>query len=238
MRKPFDAAAYEEQQRKKLELEQQQETTRRARLWDSVRRQFGDRYATGLDAWEFHGSREERQKQWQAVETIKDYALNLRANVNLGVGVVLYGPVGTGKDLMLAHLLRAACREGISAQWHNCADLYGRIRDNIDSERSEESLIRDLAGQHVLALSDVLPPFGDLTQFQSATLFRVLDRRYRHRQPIWATINIADGVEGASRMGIQLMERLKDGAAAVQCFWSSYRKALTARPIAPCPENL
>jgi DNA replication protein DnaC len=140
-------------------------------------------------------------------------------------GLILYGPRGTGKDHLLFALMRNVIQyHGQAVVWVNGMDLFGRIRDRIQRGEEERDLIRGLVKPDVLAISDPLPPFGALTEFQATMLFRVLDERYSRRRPVWVTVNVANRAEFEERMGVQLVDRLIDGALVVYCNWKSYRE--------------
>lgn len=125
---------------------------------------------------------------------------------------------------MIASPARAATLAGKFVTWQNGMDLFGDIRDAMDTGDTERSLVARLVAPDVLYMSDPLPPIGKLTEFQAGLLFRVLDGRYNRRRPTWATINVSSGAELDDRIGPQNGDRLRDGALAIFCDWSSYRK--------------
>lgn len=139
--------------------------------------------------------------------------------------VILYGPVGTGKD----HLAFAICRAGIKAgrtvRWINGQQWFGTVRDAMDTERSEASLITELARPNVLCISDPLPPVGALTQHQATMLYRLIDARYSKGVPTVCTINVSSDAEADERMGAATWDRLTHDALKCFCNWPSYRKA-------------
>ena len=160
------------------------------------------------------------------MQRLTDYGTNIIQNVTAGRGVVLFGPPGTGKDHLMAGLMVAAIREGgFAVNWQNGMDLFGRVRDAMDTDTRERDIIRDFTAPDVLVISDPVPPWGDLTQFQAAFLFRVIDARYRQKVPTWVTANFTNGDEAGGRLGTQVLDRLKDGALSIYCNWESYRKA-------------
>jgi hypothetical protein len=55
-------------------------------------------------------------------------------------------------------------------------------------------------------------------------LFRAIDARYRDYRPTWVTINVGGGDEAEDRMGMQLVDRLRDRAVSIHCNWPSHRK--------------
>lgn len=139
--------------------------------------------------------------------------------------VLLFGPKGTGKDHLLTALVRWGGDLGLGVQWVNGLDLFAQFRD---FEKAQEFDQRSqLVAADVLAISDPLPPSGDLTTWQQENLARLLDSRYRRALPTWATLNVASGAEAEQRLGPLITDRLRDGAVALACCWESFRRAST-----------
>lgn len=126
----------------------------------------------------------------------------------------------------MASLLRAAIDADLSIAWKNGMDLYGDVRDRMDTNASEASLIRELAKPDILAISDPVPPWGPLSQHQGATLFRIIDRRYRDGKAMMVTINAADSKESEVKVGAAIVDRLKERSMPVFCYWPSYRELM------------
>lgn len=171
----------------------------------------------------------ETDLQQQAVKTLRDYCENVAVHIRDGKGVVLFGPRGTGKDHLAMAVSRAAVLASARVTWVNGLDFYGDVRDAMGADGDKESTIIDkLARPDLLYLSDPLPITGPLSAHQMNTLFRVLDRRYSERRATLCTVNVANGSELEERMGPQNADRLKDGAIAIFCNWSSHRKVADA----------
>ena len=141
--------------------------------------------------------------------------------------VLLFGPKGTGKDHLLAALVRRATDLGV--EWRNGLDLFGEWRDLVggDKPERERDALAPLVAADVLALSDPLPPSGELTAWQQQMLARVVDGRYRALRPTWATLNVQGREDFESRLGPLIADRLRDGAVALFCNWPSYRRTAT-----------
>lgn len=140
--------------------------------------------------------------------------------------IVLYGSVGTGKDHLLAALLYAAAKVGLSAAWVNGQEVYSRFRDAMDTKTSEASLMADFVRPDVLGISDPIPPVVDPNKpaaWRTELLFRVLDARYRDMKATWVTCNAEDPKDAVAKLSEPVFDRLKDGAVLVPCFWPSYR---------------
>lgn len=199
------------------------EDSRRHSEWAAVAKAMGGRYHDcKFSGFEFYGTTEEQSRQKGVIDSCRQMADNF-ANLDSNSGLVLFGPPGTGKDHILAAMLRAACMSGRSVKWLNGLDFFGDMRDRMDKESPESEIIKDLSKPDILAISDPLPPWGPLTAFQAQTLFRVIDRRYRQEKPIWVTVNVAGGHEASERIGAAVVDRLKERSLSVFCNWPSYR---------------
>lgn len=215
-----DQEADEFDKRLAAEALNQQRSERHAR-WRELIRKRGDRYATcSLNNFEA-----KTRDQQTALEDVRNYAANMPDRLKDGGGIVLWGPPGTGKDHLLAALAKVAIRDrGWTVSWENGADLFGEIRDRMDGADTEASLIRRMIAPSALWLSDPLPPFGNLTDFQASMLFRIIDARYSRSKPTWVTMNVASAEEAVKRMGPQVVDRLRHGTLTVFCNWPSYRR--------------
>jgi DNA replication protein DnaC len=192
----------------------------RQRNWDALLMAMGSRYReTTLKNFVV-----DTDEQRKVIAAIAEYYDNLAERVAAGVGVVLFGGVGGGKDHLLSALAKRAVALYLRVEWRNGAYLFAEMRDRIGDDRGEEPLVAAMVSPDVLVLSDPLPPVGSLSDFQSATLYRIIDRRYRDRKPTWCSLNIAGGEEGDRRMGAPIVDRLRDGALCLSCKWPSFRK--------------
>lgn len=192
----------------------------RWRAWCDIAARLGKRY-TGCTLSSFMV--DEIEEKRRAVAAVNGYVSDFTYRVGRGEGAVFFGPPGTGKDHLMVAMIREACKSGYACEWINGLDFFGGMRDRIDGETSEARFLGQFARPDILAISDPLPPWGALTEFQAATLFRLIDRRYRDCKPIWVTINVATGAEASDRLGAAVVDRLKERALVVHCNWPSYR---------------
>lgn len=193
--------------------------------WDKIVRQIGIRYGgVRLEDFELHGTDEDQARQIEAIARVRDYLDELPQMVTAGRGCIFYGPSGGGKDMLMACMMREACRQGLNVEWRNGLDIYAEARDRRDNRAREAALVRSLAVPDVLGISDPVAPVGDLSPFQAGVLFRVVDARYRFRKPTWLTLNAADRAEASSRLGHATVDRLRERALAIHCDWPSYRQ--------------
>lgn len=194
--------------------------------WSGIVHKIGERYRDcSLENFELSADESAAARQREAIGALKRFV----AKPEKGTNVVLFGPPGTGKDHCLAAMMRVALETGTEIEWVDGSDLFSQMRDLIDSDRSEYSFLQQWSKAAVLVISDPLPPFGALSAFQAATLFRIVDRRYRECKPTWVSMNVSSSREASERIGEQVVDRLKDGAIALHFDWPSYRKP-KARP--------
>jgi len=205
--------------------------------WADVIRQVGKRYTScRLQTFTPADISPARERQAAVLEAVAQFIVDIRQHVAQGRNIVLFGPPGTGKDHLLVSVLHAAVGQlvtpatpTLSVRWTNGIDLYSRLRDVIGSdERTELAEWRSWVAPQILYLSDPIPPFGKLSDFQAAFLLRIIDARYRHCRPTYVSLNVKNGEDAADRMGPQVLDRLKHGALVCWCHWPSYRDAETA----------
>ncbi len=215
----------EEKRQRAVEYRRQ----RRLEQWaGGVGAQIGPDYAAAdLANWRYHGTPAEQHSQRDVVAAVKHYLDELRANVEGGRNLVILGPMGSGKDFLLAVAMKFAVLQwGQHVVWQNGTQMYARFRDsmNSDADCSESYLLRTMIEAPILAISDPLPPSGGLTEFQASTAFTIIDGRYRARRPTWLTINALSRSEVQGRMGSQNADRLAHRSLGLFCNWGSFRE--------------
>ncbi len=196
-------------------------------------RAIGRRYADS----ELENFRVTTDQQRKVVDALMDYDAHLVDRVLACSGVVLYGPSGTGKDHLLVGLAKQAIRRGFRVEWVNGPELFAKFRKYMKDREGDEWLIEKY-GQgkvygegtpsrglsHVLIVSDPVPARGELSEFNTENLWRVIDARYRANLITWTTMNVGSGEEAEARLGVSIVDRLRDGALSLFCNWPSYRK--------------
>jgi DNA replication protein DnaC len=205
---------------KRLALAEQK--ARRQGMFASLVEKVGERYSRcTFEAFQISSDR-----QRSAVDACREYADTLLDRIVDCNGLVLYGPVGTGKDHLAFAVSGAAIfRYGKFASWVNGQEWFGHIRDQMnDDGLSEQSLIQRLAAPDLLTLSDPLPPIGPLSQHQSTMLYRLIDARYHAGKPTIVTVNVKDDDEADSRIGVPTWDRMCDRSWKIHCNWPSFRK--------------
>jgi len=205
------AAASKEANRKAAE------NARRAEL---LAHRVGKRYA-GVTLEGFEAGHD---AQREVLKHVRDYSENVEERIATGSGLFLIGPPGTGKDHLAIAVLFAAAAKGVNVHWTDGMELFASARDNIDTAKTEASWMHAYTNPTMLAISDPVPPLGSVKEgFQLATLFSIIDRRYRDMKPTLLTLNVNDRDEAEKRMAPNIVDRLAHGALVLRCDWPSYR---------------
>lgn len=215
---PEDAVAEAEAERERQYRKHRERE--RERKWKSIAGELGPRYAD-CALGNFETTCDLQRK---AVEQLDEYTDQMKLNVELGRPILFFGPAGTGKDHLMAAMMRYAIDCDLTVAWTDGMSLFGEMRDSMETRTSERQILGQYTHTDVLGISDPVPPTGALTEFQMATLFRIVDRRYRDRKPTWITVNAAKGEELEKRIGVQVVDRLRHDALMVPCKWESYRR--------------
>lgn len=207
-------------ERREAEIAERNQRAEKISRWRDLVTQVGRRYENArLSSFEVTC-----EQQRDVIRDLTDFAANVSEAVASGHNLILYGPRGTGKDHLLVAMLRAAIGDGHTVAWRDGQSLYGECRDSIDREGSEAKFFAQFTGPNIFAISDPTPPLGDVkSDWQLATLFRIIDRRYRDLKPTWVTINAASAEEAQKRIAPNIIDRLTHGALVLRCNWKSYR---------------
>lgn len=124
---------------------------------------------------------------WGAVvhakRTLGRYAKDIRSHVAAGRGLVISGPVGTGKSSAAGLIAGVAVRNDITVLWQHVPAVVGEL---ITPEGKHE--LRRAMTAELLIWDDFT--LGGLTDWQIATLDRVVERRYSSMRPMIVTANI------------------------------------------------
>ena len=186
---------------------------------EALDRDLGKRFRQcGLKNYEVYDPAQE-----PVVDRLKELQAGVVDHVRAGRGLFLYGSCGTGKDHLLAAVVRKAAWEGLSARFVNGIKLFGDVADAWREERSEGDVVGPLLRPDVLLISDPVLPSG-ITESNQRTLYRLIAGRYDRGRSTWCTCNVAGATGAAELLGRQVYDRLIDDAIRLHCNWPSYRE--------------
>ncbi len=139
-------------------------------------------------------------------------------------GLMLLGPVGTGKTHLLAAMARHMRLE--RAVWTRVTTPRAIVRDLRSTwargaERTEAAVLGELVEQvDVLMLDEAGVGFGSDSELLQ--LFEVIDGRYARGRPTVVASNLAVP-ELKVALGDRIFDRVREGAKALVMSWPSYR---------------
>jgi len=136
-------------------------------------------------------------------------------------GLLLWGPVGTGKTHLVTAVLMEMLRKGESGFWCHAPSLLWRIRKSWDGSGESEYELLEKTGRVRHLVLDELGK-DKPSEWTRLSLLRVIDRRYNEELPILATTNFSPG-ELADRLGDWNMSRLVEMCEVIEVKGEDYR---------------
>lgn len=121
----------------------------------------------------------------QAREPLKQYAEKMADHVANGRGLLLLGPVGTGKSSAAGLIAQQAVMLDMRVKWWYVPDLLAEMRD----PKVAREIVRASSGVDVLFWDD----FGvaGLAEWQIGMLDRIVENRYQREKPMVVTTNLS-----------------------------------------------
>ncbi len=170
------------------------------------------------------------EKQQAVFDRLMEFARKMPEHLAGSGGLMLFGDPGTGKDHLLAALLKVAIGgHGLTVEWFDGGSLFDAFYSAIKSDDDGlKDLTKSLCKPHILAISDPQPPAGELSDSQIRRLRDVIDRRYRAGLSTWITTNIDNREDAERLLTAPLMQRIKEGSAKILCDWPTYRERVKA----------
>lgn len=163
--------------------------------------------------------KEQRHVVYQITESLNQ----LPAMVADGRGVILYGPVGSGKDHLAIGMMYYLAEQGISCRWYGGEKFYQTMADVWREDHgTQREAMAPLISPTVLCLSDPVLPYG-MSDSNYRSLYRLIDARYCDCKSTWVTMNVTTREEAEKRLSQQVFSRLLDGAVRYFCNWPDYR---------------
>jgi DNA replication protein DnaC len=188
-----------------------------------LKAQLGERYSPELAALEKFRVYDMSGRQAAALASMRNFIADMEGALRETRGLVLYGSVGTGKDHLLAAALYRVASAGISAAWVSGEQVFQRIRDSMDTNQREETILELWLRPTVLGISDPVTPRGGLSDWDARVLAGLLDRRYRALRPTWLTMNAENEADAKNKLTPLIWDRFQDSAEMIPCLWQSFR---------------
>lgn len=174
----------------------------------------------------------ETAEQRTSLAAASEYVAGFAQFRRIGRGLVLLGPVGTGKTHLACGILDGIARAGHSGLYCTVSGLIRRLRATwhrqySDSE-TESELIQKLSEVRLLVLDEVGVQYG--TDSERTQLFEVLNNRYNTVLPTILISNL--NIEGVSQyLGERALDRMREGGGRVVVFGgASWRQRAVVDP--------
>lgn len=156
----------------------------------------------------------------------KEFINKAQSNETRGKGLLIIGPVGTGKSHLGAAIFNCLS-EKKTCIFANVPELLEKIRDSLKTGESEE-IINEVKRCEVLIFDDLgAERHKHQDDWATEKLFTIVDYRYRNLLPIVATTNCKPDVL-EDKIGYRIMSRLREICTLTLCGGDDYRKHLAS----------
>ena len=197
------------------EREQERRRIRNLRLWG-----FPDEE---MQQWTF---KKDDKKNTRLSSWARCYVDGFDAMYRKGRGVVLYGPVGTGKTFAAACVANALVDKGRAVLMTS----FTRINNILAAERNKQEYLDELAGYDLIVIDDLGTERDDAQGRMAELVFTVIDARYRQHKPLIVTTNLTgDELKYAAEVKYQrIYSRLYEMCAFMEVKGEDRREELNA----------
>lgn len=139
---------------------------------------------TNMTNWNFEN---DDRKNPRISDAMKKYVENFPEFMKEGKGLLLLGPVGTGKSYYAACIANALIDAGYTALMTNFAKIINRLQGSFDGR---QEFINSLNKYSILIIDDLGAERN--TEYTAEQIFNIIDNRYRSNKPMIITTNLTD----------------------------------------------
>ena len=166
----------------------------------------------------------------QAYIAARAYGERIGQKITAGCGLLLFGPLGTGKSRLIAAIINAAISRGYSAIIERVPKLLLTIRSTYNGGAiTEQQLMRGMTDADLLVLDDA--GSEKWTEWTEPTLYTIIDERYTHEKALLITSNL-DLAELQQKIGARAMDRILEMCDIVETRGPSYRREQAKKRLA------
>ena len=166
----------------------------------------------------------------KALKIAIKYVLKFTDQRQKGIGLYMSGANGLGKTHLAYGIARGVAEQEYSVICKPAVDIMMDFRAVIDNQLSDTEL--DIMRAYVDCGLLIIDDLGkqQITEWSLATLFSILDARYRHRRPVIVTTNYPDNrliarlsVKSDGETAASIVSRLHGMAYDVSMHGQDYR---------------
>lgn len=154
----------------------------------------------------------------RARDVLEPWALALRNHAAAGKGLILTGPVGTGKSSTAGIIARRAIEIGLSVRWEYVKSLL----DDLDDRTERKSAFGRQARTDLLILDDFA--VAKIEHWQIPHIDRIVEHRYSRRLPTIVTANVPISTMAADPALARFVDRWRERMTGVELVGDSMRR--------------
>lgn len=157
----------------------------------------------------------------QLIQAAKMYAADFQKHLKDGMGLMYYGPVGTGKTFLAACIANAVLDMGYRVKMTN----FATVADEMWTVPDKAEYITDLCRYDLLILDDL--GVERKTEYMQEMVYKIVNARYVAGAPVIVTTNLtADELTKTADMGYaRTYDRLLEKCLPIKVDGTSRRRA-------------
>ena len=160
----------------------------------------------------------------QLVQAAKKYAADFPQHLKDGMGLIYYGPVGTGKTFLAGCIANAVLVQGYKVKMTN----FATVADEMWAVPDKAAYIADLCKYPLLILDDL--GVERKTEYMQEMVYKIVNARYVAGAPVIVTTNLTpDELTKSADMGYaRTYDRLLEKCLPIKVDGRSRRRAAAA----------